>query len=343
MASPVRISRTARAATITVVLAAFAVLPGCLQDSGEPGLFTGPSELVGTPVAPTPPPPAGSPAGPLVAKFTVSPAAPAAGQGVFFNGSDSTSPSGITTYAWDFGDGTTASGVSVTHPFSAAGTYVVRLSVTAVDGSVATVTQNVIVKSTAPSADPNASFSHSPTAPAVGDVVAFDASNSSAAAGRTIASYSWTFGDNTTGTGVTPTHTYSPSGEYRVVLTVTDDVGNTGTTSSPVSVGSPPAPGALFVASIVGLAVFFDGRTSTTQEGQTIVLYEWSFGDSTAIFTCDLVTGDGIGPDASDASCGATGDTISHTYAVAGDYGVTLVVTDSAGRTDAHSATITVP
>ena len=57
MASPVRIGRTARAATITVILAAFAVLPGCLQDSGEPGLFTGPSELVGTPVVPTPPPP----------------------------------------------------------------------------------------------------------------------------------------------------------------------------------------------------------------------------------------------------------------------------------------------
>ena len=127
------------------------------------------------------------------------------------------------------------------------------------------------------------------------------------------------------------------------MLTVTDDVGNTGTTSAPVSVGSPPAPGALFVASIVGLAVFFDGRTSTTQEGQTIVLYEWSFGDSNAIVTCDVVMGDGIGPDASDGACGATNDTISHTYAVAGDYGVTLVVTDSAGRTDAHSATITVP
>ena len=235
--------------------------------------------------------------------------------------------------------------MSVTHPFSAAGTYVVRLSVTAVDGSVATVTQNVIVKSTAPAADPSASFSHSPQAPAVGDLVAFDASNSSAAAGRTIAStgYSWTFGDNTTGTGVKPPHTYSTSGVYNVVLTVTDDVGNTGTSSAPVNVGSPPAPEANFVTSIVGLVVVCDGRTSKTQVGQTIVLYEWSFGDSTAILTCDLVTGDGIGPDASAAGCGASGDTITHTYAAASDYGITLVVTDSAGRTAAQSATITVP
>ena len=127
------------------------------------------------------------------------------------------------------------------------------------------------------------------------------------------------------------------------MLTVTDDVGNTGTTSSPVSVGSPPRPQAFFVSSVVGLDVFFDGRTSSTQEGQTIVLYEWSFGDSTTIFTCDVDTSDAIGPNASDPLCGAARATISHTYAAASTYFVTLVVTDSAGRTAAQSAQITVP
>ena len=440
MASPVRIGRTARAATITVVLAAFAVLPGCLQDSGEPGLFTGPSELLGTPVTPPPPPPASQPTGSLEAIIVFSPKTPAADQTVFFDGSDSTSPSGITVYAWNFGDGTTASGVAVSHTFSAAGTYVVRLTVTATDGSTATTTQNVVVSAAAPpgtltavitfspqapsagqtvffdgsgstspsgiasyawdfgdgttttasgvtiphtfsaagayvvrltvtatdtstatttqnlvvtatapapSADPVANFSFSPLAPAVDDRVSFNASSSSAAAGRTIASYAWTFGDNTSVTSVTPTttHTYTPSGVYTVVLTVTDDVGNTSTTAKSVNVGSPPQPTAAFQTSIgaAGTLTFFDARTSTTQAGQTIVLYEWNFGDSTTIFSCDLVTGDGIGPDASDAECGASGGTMRHTYAAAADYSITLVVTDSAGRTDAQSATITVP
>ena len=441
MASPVRIGSTARAATITVVLvvlAAFAVLPGCLQDSAEPGLFTGPSELVGTPVTPPPPPPASQPTGSLKAIIVFSPTGPAADQTVFFDGSDSTSPSGITSYAWNFGDGTTASGVAVSHTFSAAGTYVVRLTVTATDGSTATTTQNVVVSAAAPpgtltavitfspqspsagqivffdgsgstspsgiasyawdfgdgttttasgvtiphtfsaagafvvrltvtatdtstatttqtvtvtstapppSADPSANFSFSPSAPAVGDVVSFNASNSSAAAGRTITSYGWTFGDNTTGTGVTTTHTYTPSASYAVVLTVTDDAGNTGTTASTVVVGNPPQPIAAFQTSI-GAATFpsfFDGRTSFTQEGQTIVLYEWNFGDSTAILSCDLVTGDGIGPDADDPACGATDDTMTHTYAAAATYAVTLVVTDSAARTDSASQDVIIP
>ena len=438
MASPVGIGRTARAATITVILAAFAVLPGCLQDSGEPGLFTGPSELLGTLVVPVPPPPAGSPAGPLTALIIFSPKTPAADQTVFFDGSDSTSPSGITSYAWNFGDGTTASGVAVSHTFSAAGTYVVRLTVTATDGSTATTTQNVAVAATAPpgpltavitfspqspsagqtvffdgsgssspsgitsyawdfgdgttasgvtvshtfsaagsyvvrltvtatdgstatttqnvavtstapapSADPIANFSFSPLAPAVDDLVSFNASSSSAAAGRTITSYSWTFGDNTTGTGVTPTHTYTPSGSYTVVLTVTDDLGNTSTAANTVVVGNPPQPIAAFQTSIGAATTptFFDGRTSTTQAGQTIVLYEWNFGDSTAILTCDLVDGDGIGPGiaANAAGCGATGDTMTHTYAAAATYAVTLVVTDSAARTDSASEDVIIP
>ena len=340
MASPVGIRRTVRAATITVILAAFAVLPGCLQDSAEPVPFTGPSEVVLTPVIPPPPP------GPLTALITFSPQNVVAGQTVFFDGSGSSSPSGITSYAWDFGDGTTATGVTVSHPFTPGGTYVVRLTVTATDGSTATVTQ-VVTVTTAPSADPTASFSFSPSQPAVGDLVAFDASNSSAAPGRTIAStgYSWTFGDNTTGTGVTTTHTYTPSASYAVVLTVTDDAMNTGTTSSTVVVGNPPQPIAAFQTSIGAATTptFFDGRTSFTQEGQTIVLYAWNFGDSTAILSCDLVTGDGIGPDADDASCGATGDTMTHTYAALGTYAVTLVVTDSAARTDSASEDIIVP
>ena len=165
MASPVRISRTARAATITVVLAAFAVLPGCLQDSGEPGLFTGPSELVGTPVVPPPPPPASQPIGSLKAIIVFSPTSPAADQTVFFDGSDSTSPPGITSYAWNFGDGTTASGVAVSHTFSAAGTYVVRLTVTATDGSTATTTQDVVVSAAAPPGTLTAVITFSPTGP----------------------------------------------------------------------------------------------------------------------------------------------------------------------------------
>ncbi|MBI4752190.1 MAG: PKD domain-containing protein [Acidobacteria bacterium] len=47
----------------------------------------------------------------------------------------------------------------------------------------------------------------------------------------TIVSYAWNFGDNTTGSGSIVSHTYPTAGNYPVTLTVTDNAGNTASTS----------------------------------------------------------------------------------------------------------------
>ena len=58
------------------------------------------------------------------------------GKKMSFSGADSTDDDGrIVSYAWDFGDGTTGSGKSVTHVYKAAGSYKVTLTVTD-DGKV---------------------------------------------------------------------------------------------------------------------------------------------------------------------------------------------------------------
>lgn len=92
---------------------------------------------------------------------------------------------------------------------------------------VATHYRAAITKNTAPAA----SFS----SVATGFDVAFDASTSHDAEGG-IASYAWTFGDGTTGTGARPNHTYSASGTYTVTLTVKDLVGSAATTTATVTI-----------------------------------------------------------------------------------------------------------
>ncbi|WP_456486561.1 NosD domain-containing protein, partial [Candidatus Alkanophaga liquidiphilum] len=67
---------------------------------------------------------------PPIANFTYYPEKPVVNQSVTFDASSSYDPDGtIVSYEWDFGDGTTASGVVVTHAYSAAGSYTVTLTV----------------------------------------------------------------------------------------------------------------------------------------------------------------------------------------------------------------------
>ena len=65
----------------------------------------------------------------------------------------------------------------------------------------------------------------------IGVGLTFNASNSFDLDGD-ISTYSWIFGDGTTGTGVTTSHIYSSNGNYTINLTVTDNNGNTNTVST---------------------------------------------------------------------------------------------------------------
>ncbi|MBX0299473.1 PKD domain-containing protein [Cryobacterium sp. 1639] len=86
--------------------------------------------------------------------------------------------------------------------------------------------------------------------------------------------------------------------------------------------GGEPAntsPMASFTAAADQLSVTVDGSASADADG-TITGYDWSWGDGET----------------------TTGRTSSHTYAAAGDYPVTLTVTDNAGATHAATRTVTV-
>jgi len=82
---------------------------------------------------------------------------------------------------------------------------------------------------------PVASFTYSPSDPFIGETVTFDASTSYDPNG-TIVSYTWDFGDNATGTGLTVNHVYTKAETYTVTLLVTNDEGFTNTATATVTV-----------------------------------------------------------------------------------------------------------
>jgi PKD repeat protein len=169
------------------------------------------------------------------AAFVFSPTEPLPGQQVNFNAAASVPAPGrtIVRYRWDFGDGSpSGSGVQASHTYAVAGTYNVTLVVTDDAGRVGTATQSVSVGTGAPTAD----FTFSPTAPTAATVVNFTAAASTAAPGRTITSYFWSFGDGTTGSGVNVSKLYGVSGSFNVTLTVTDSQGQTATITKTVNV-----------------------------------------------------------------------------------------------------------
>jgi serine protease len=93
-----------------------------------------------------------------------------------------------------------------------------------------------------PNSRPIASFTATPSTGTVPLTVQFDAS-ASTDAGGSIAGYNWNFGDNSAASsGVTTSHVFQTAGTYTVTLTVTDNLGATGSTTRQVTASNIVVP-----------------------------------------------------------------------------------------------------
>lgn len=160
--------------------------------------------------------------------------------------------------------------------------------------------------------------------PAGTEQCSFDGSASSDPDGLVV-DWLWEFGDGTTGTGKTITHTYAEGNpaEYWVRLTVRDDDNFSNSLrqlAKPGVTSGNAVPLAQIVYSCTGLQCTFDGTGSTDTDG-TIVDYQWDFGNG-------------------ETATGATPATVS--YAAEGPYTVSLTVTDDGTTEASNKATVTV-
>lgn len=226
----------------------------------------------------------------------------------------------ISSYLWDFGDGTNSTEVTIGHSYEEDGEYTITLKVTDNQGLTSSKVVLHEVKNRPPVADlnnPKLTINRN-------ELVSFDASTSYDVDGE-IVTYTWSFGDGQAAAGVTVTHSYVYPGFYILTLTVNDNDGATDEYKQSIQVtqvlNEPPV--AAFVSSVktVGTEqiVSFDASDSYDPDG-TIDFYSWDFGDGVK----------------------STGVAKEHTYRNAGTYTVTLTVIDNDAGFDKVTSTITV-
>ncbi|MFK8016792.1 MAG: PKD domain-containing protein [Gammaproteobacteria bacterium] len=172
-----------------------------------------------------------------------------AGLRVVVDGSGSTDADGnIASWHWKFGDGKAANSVAPVHVYAAPGTYTIHLKVIDNDGLTASTSTTAFI---APRDVPLPPLANAggPYTGAPGTSLAFNGAGSTDPDGI-ITQWLWAFGDGSSGTGATPTHTYSEAGEYIVSLTVVDDDGLRSSVDTTATIADPPEPGEAIFRSV---------------------------------------------------------------------------------------------
>lgn len=209
-----------------------------------------------------------------VAEFTYSPTDPSIQDEVNFVDTSNDPDGTITSWLWDFRDGTTSTLQSPAHSFSQKGNHEVTLTVTDSDGAEDSIAHMIDVLNL----PPEASFECTPTNPRTNSDVQFE-DTSTDPENIPLSSWLWDFGDGYTSELQNPTHEFAAKGDYEVTLTVWDDENATSSFSMTISVIEPspseialPIPlWVIALVAIVILAISISGiyvwnrrRSSTT-------------------------------------------------------------------------------
>jgi PKD repeat protein len=212
----------------------------------------------------------------------------------------------VSSWAWDFGDGSTSTTQNPSHSFANPGAYSITLTVTGSGGIDSERKVGYVVVGQPP-----------PVADFVADVTTGLRPltvNFTDQTGGPTTSWSWTFGDGNTSTLQNPSNTYISAGTYTVTLTSTGPGGSDSETKIGYIVAVEQPPIAEFSGSptsgVRPLAVSFTDAST----GGPVSSRLWDFGDGTT----------------------STATNPAKTYTVAGVYTVSLTTT-GAGGTDTET------
>lgn len=209
---------------------------------------------------------------------------------------------GDTALYWTLGDGNVSIAADPTHTYSQPGTYTITLE--AFGCGYDSYSQDITVFPA-----PQPSFTVAPQGTCVGGEFTFTNTTPG------ISGSQWSFGDGSTSTLTSPTHSYATSGVFPVSLTVTSALnGCTATLAQFVNVSITPV--AAFTPTpdngCIDLQVAFSNQSASAS------FYQWSFGDGNTSGLAEP----------------------SHTYTAAGTYTVTLIAENVNGCSDTLSMNV---
>ena len=214
--------------------------------------------------------------------------------------------SGVTYFAWDFGDGSTSLEDDPLHIYQNDGSYQVSFIAGNFCGAQDTAYQFISVL-----AAPEFDFTSSDDYLCIGESTTFTAF------GDPIYGYQWAFGDGSTSTFTSPSYTYQASGEYEVSLTaLSSENGCPTTVTNIIEVITTPTA-EIIADSLAGCPPFMVNFTNNSTEA---TMYFWNLDDGTSYI----------------------GDSLQHTFESSGMYSVEVIAVNSNSCADTAIVNVTV-
>jgi len=169
----------------------------------------------------------------------------------------------VASYNWNFGNGSTGNGQTVSHNYASPGTYYYNLVTTGVNGCTSTFNGTVVIERT-----PVAGFLSS-NGCTDQPLDFYDNSTGS------VVNYDWNFGNGTSNVA-NPTNVFTQPGTYPVVLTVSTGQGCSDSHVQNVTINQ--TPDATWISNNMGVNQVQFSLFSPTNGAS----YLWSFGDGTS-------------------------------------------------------------
>lgn len=175
----------------------------------------------------------------------------------------STQTPDVTTYSWDFGDGSTSTLANPSHTYLQSGTYNIVLNMSIGEGCIGILTTSITLGHANP-------ILVSSQDVCTGSPVQFNLNDPTAFTGA-----NWSFGDGNNSLQLQPAHAYSSTGSYTVDLITTDTSGclDTFQLALPITVNNPIPAFTSHTTSCINAPLQFQ---NTSQNASS---YSWDFGD----------------------------------------------------------------